>query len=47
MKLSESETEAIEPTDAKGSDTVFAAHPSFSGAFKFWLRLGFISFGGA
>ena len=46
MKLSESETEAIEPTNAKGSDTVFVAHPPFSEAFRFWLKLGFISFGG-
>ncbi|MGB5746827.1 MAG: chromate transporter [Desulfobacterales bacterium] len=28
------------------SDDVFVNHPSFGEAFRFWLKLGFISFGG-
>lgn len=28
------------------SDAGFTRHPSFYEAFKFWLKLGFISFGG-
>jgi len=33
-------------TDAQGANAVYAAHPSFGEAFKFWLKLGVISFGG-
>jgi len=38
------------PTGGRGhnqkSDDVFVTHPSFGEAFRFWLKLGFISFGG-
>ena len=33
-------------TDAQGANAVYATHPSFGEALKFWLKLGFISFGG-
>src|SRR5688500_14061814 len=33
------------PTDPASSITK-VGHPSFATAFKFWLKLGFISFGG-
>ena len=41
-----SDTENLQAIPAEESDSVYAAHPSFGEAFKFWLKLGFISFGG-
>ena len=39
-----------EPAEVAGGrqepEAVFVAHPSFGEAFRFWLKLGFISFGG-
>jgi chromate transporter len=32
--------------DARATETVVVAHPSFGEALRFWLKLGFISFGG-
>ena len=39
-------TESKQATDVEAADAVYVDHPSFSEAFKFWLKLGFISFGG-
>ena len=33
-------------TESKEGEQLVIAHPSFGKAFKFWLKLGFISFGG-
>ncbi len=33
-------------TESKEGEKLVIAHPSFGKAFKFWLKLGFISFGG-
>ena len=33
-------------TESKEGEKLVIAHPSFGEAFKFWLKLGFISFGG-
>lgn len=41
-----SELEEIKTTLAEDSGAVYVAHPSFGEGFKFWLKLGFISFGG-
>ena len=46
MDTAESETQKTVADDARKAETVFVAHPSFREAFKFWLKLGFISFGG-
>src|SRR3954463_15612774 len=35
--------EPAQPVQSLGAPV---QHPSFAGAFRFWLRLGFISFGG-
>jgi chromate transport protein ChrA len=34
------------PADLDGAPPDSTRHPSFSEAFRFWLKLGFISFGG-
>jgi chromate transporter len=34
------------PEATRTADAATAAHPSFGEALRFWLRLGFISFGG-
>jgi chromate transporter len=38
--------QTIDAADPQTEDTGFVTHPSFREAFKFWLKLGFISFGG-
>ncbi|MGD9043563.1 MAG: chromate efflux transporter [Desulfobacterales bacterium] len=44
MNLETAENNLKAETEETGQPTV--AHPSFRGAFKFWVKLGFISFGG-
>ncbi len=39
-------TESKQATDLEAADAVYVDHPSFAEALKFWLKLGFISFGG-
>jgi len=34
------------PNQPKPAASQTVAHPSFGEAFRFWLKLGFISFGG-
>ena len=46
MGTAKSDSQKIDKVDPPAPDTVFVAHPSFLDAFKFWLKLGFISFGG-
>jgi chromate transporter len=46
MDLTKSDNQKTVAADDRTAETVFVAHPSFGQAFRFWLKLGFISFGG-
>lgn len=39
-------TQNAAATDVRAPEEIIVAHPSFGQAFRFWLKLGFISFGG-
>jgi hypothetical protein len=41
-----SELEELQASQTEDADAVYVEHPSLGEAFKFWLKLGFISFGG-
>ncbi len=40
------ESAAMEPDKSKATTKAAVAHPSFKEALRFWIKLGFISFGG-
>jgi chromate transporter len=46
MNLLSSESKLKTPAEEKETQISFTVHPSFWQAFRFWLKLGFISFGG-
>jgi chromate transporter len=46
MNRLKSEEPATVAAGSQKPETVFVTHPSFAEAFRFWLKLGFISFGG-
>ena len=46
MDILKSDTPKNDAADPRTPDIVRVAHPSFGEAFRFWLKLGFISFGG-
>lgn len=46
MDISKSDPQKTAAADSREAETTFVTHPSFGEAFKFWLKLGFISFGG-
>jgi chromate transporter len=46
MDIIKSDTPKNNGADPRTPDIVRVAHPSFGEAFRFWLKLGFISFGG-
>src|SRR5262245_40401768 len=46
MHNSKGHEKAITPANVDGAPLESTRHPSFGEAFLFWLRLGFISFGG-
>ena len=47
MEITKTNTQqAIKTTKPGAAGTQYVDHPSFIGALKFWLKLGFISFGG-
>lgn len=46
MDSSKSDIPAVGSAGSQAPEDVFVTHPSFGEAFRFWLKLGFISFGG-
>lgn len=46
MDIAKTDPQGPAVNDSRPDDTVYVDHPSFMAAFKFWLKLGFISFGG-
>ena len=46
MDSYKTDTPAVGKVGNETPDDVFITHPSFGEAFRFWLKLGFISFGG-
>ena len=46
MDITKSDARKSVAADSQAAEIVFVAHPSFGEALGFWLKLGFISFGG-
>ena len=46
MEITKTDNPEVVAGDSPSDEKNFVAHPSFSEAFRFWLKLGFISFGG-
>lgn len=46
MNPLKSDETAASAVNSSKPEEVFVTHPSFGEAFRFWLKLGFISFGG-
>ena len=46
MDITKTDNSDTATGDARATKTVVVAHPSFGEALRFWLKLGFISFGG-
>ena len=46
MDTTSSDVQDPAVNDSGPDEMVYVEHPSFGAAFKFWLKLGFISFGG-
>jgi chromate transporter len=46
MDSDSTDAPAVGKVGGETTDDVFITHPSFGEAFRFWLKLGFISFGG-
>ncbi len=46
MEIAKSDASKSLSASSQPEETLYVEHPSFWAAFKFWLKLGFISFGG-
>ena len=46
MEIAKSDASKSLVANSHPEETLYVDHPSFAEAFKFWLKLGFISFGG-
>ena len=46
MEITKPDSQKTVAIDSQAEEKAFVAHPSFGQAFSFWLKLGFISFGG-